>query len=74
MTRIAVVNPATGELVECNIDGLTQVDLEALPLNELICDEVAREFAPCLPEEFLAAYVARVGAVMAGINILGEEN
>ena len=27
--------------------------------------------APCLPEEFLAAYVKRVGAITAGIAIFG---
>ena len=74
MTKIAIVNPATGELIECNVDGLTQAELEALPLNARIYDELAREIAPCLPEEFLAAYVARAGAVIAGITIIGEEN
>ncbi len=33
---------------------------------------VAAEVAPCLPEEFLAAYVIRVGVVKAGLHILGS--
>jgi hypothetical protein len=41
------------------------------PLDDQICEEVAREAAPCLPEEFLAAYVIRVGVVRAGATILG---
>lgn len=71
MARIAVIDPVTGHLVECSIDGLSHAELEALPLDEQICDEVAREIAPCLPEEFLAAYVIRVGVVRAGATILG---
>jgi len=71
MARIAVIDPATGQWVECNIDGLTHAELEALPLDDEICDEVARAIAPCLPEEFLAAYVIRVGVVRAGGGILG---
>jgi hypothetical protein len=71
MARIAVIDPATGQWVECNIDGLTHAELEALPLDDEICDEVARAIAPCLPEEFLAAYVIRVGVVRAGASILG---
>jgi len=53
MTKIAVISPMTGRLVECRIDGLTHAELEALPLDDQICEEVAREVAPCLPEEFL---------------------
>jgi hypothetical protein len=71
MRQIAVINPTTGRLVECRIDGLTHAELEALPLDDQICDEVAREVAPCLPEEFLAAYVIRVGVVRARVTILG---
>jgi hypothetical protein len=71
MTKIAVINPATGCLVECRIDGLTHAELEALPLDDQICEEVARDVAPCLPEEFLAAYVIRVGVMRAGASILG---
>jgi hypothetical protein len=71
MTKIAVVNPTTGQLVECNIEGLTHAELEALALDDQVCDEVAREVAPCLPEEFLAAYVIRVGVVKAGVTVLG---
>ncbi len=71
MARIAVIDPTTGQWVECSIDGLTHAELESLPLDDQICDEVAREIAPCLPEEFLAAYVNRVGVVRAGASILG---
>jgi hypothetical protein len=71
MTKIAVINPATGAWVECSIDGLTHTELAALPLDDQICEEVARDVAPCLPEEFLAAYVIRVGVVRAGASILG---
>jgi hypothetical protein len=71
MARIAVIDPTNGQLVECSIDGLTHAELEALPLDDQICEEVAREVAPCLPEEFLAAYVIRVGIVKAGASILG---
>ena len=71
MTKIAVINPTTGRLVECRIDALTHAELEGLPLDDQICEEVAREVAPCLPEEFRAAYVIRVGIVRAGASILG---
>ena len=71
VARIAVIDPTTGQLIECSIDGLTHAELEALPLEDRICEEVPRELAPCLPEEFLAAYVIRVGVVRAGATILG---
>ena len=70
MTRITLRDPASGDLMDCAIDGLTHDDLAALPLDEQICAEIAKEIAPCLPEEFLAAYVARVGVVGAGLDIL----
>ena len=70
MARIAVIDPTTGQLIDCSIDGLTHAELEALPLEDRICEEVPRELAPCLPEEFLAAYVIRVGVVRAGATIL----
>ena len=72
MTRkILVKHPWSGELVERDITGLTPAELEDYPLDEGICDEIARAIAPCLPEEFLAAYVRRVGAIAAGIVIFG---
>jgi len=70
MTRITLRDPASGYLMDCAIDGLTHDDLAALPLDEQICAEIAKEIAPCLPAEFLAAYVARVGVVGAGLDIL----
>ena len=66
-----MTHPATGEVVECRIDGLTHAELEALPLDEQVCADIARDIAPCLPEEFLAAYVLRVGVARAGISVLG---
>jgi hypothetical protein len=69
--KIVIKNPWSGELVERDISGLTPAELESFPLDEGICDEIARAIAPCLPEEFLAAYVKRVGAITAGIAIFG---
>jgi len=71
MTSITLCDPETGELVECPVTGLTVDDLAAFPLDEQVCAEIARDVAPCLPEEFLVAYVQRVGAVKAGMHILG---
>ena len=62
-----------GQMVERDISGMTPAELEAFPLDEGICDEIARAIAPCLPEEFLAAYVKRVGAITAGIAIFGAQ-
>jgi hypothetical protein len=69
--KIVIKHPWSGEMVERDISGLTPAELEAYPLDEGICDEIARAIAPCLPEEFLFAYVERVGAVTAGVMILG---
>jgi len=69
--KIVIKNPWSGEMVERDISGLTPAELESYPLDEGICDEIARAIAPCLPEEFLAAYVKRVGAITAGIAIFG---
>jgi hypothetical protein len=70
MTTIALLDPATSELVDCAFDGITADDLASFPLDEAVCAEIARDVAPCLPEEFLVAYVQRVGVVTAGIHIL----
>ena len=71
--KIVIKNPWSGEMVERDISGLTPAELESYPLDEGICDEIARAIAPCLPEEFLAAYVKRVGAITAGIVIFGAQ-
>jgi len=70
VTSIALRDPATGSIVECAIDGLSPDDLASFPLDEEICAQIARDIAPCLPEEFLAAYVRHVGEVEAGLQIL----
>jgi len=70
MTTITLLDPATSELVACVFDGITADDLASFPLDEAVCAEIARDLAPCLPEEFLIAYVQRVGVVAAGIHIL----
>jgi hypothetical protein len=70
MTSITLRDPDTGDLMDCAIDGLTSDDLAAFPLDEQVCSDIARDIAPCLPEEFLAAYVARVGVATAGMHIL----
>jgi len=69
MTSIILRDPESGDLLNWAIDGLTHEDLLALPLDDLVCSEIAQEVTPCLPEEFLAAYVARVGVVAAGFHI-----
>jgi len=71
MTCITLRDPISGVLVDCAIDGLTPEDLASFPLDDAICAEIARDVAPCLPEEFLAAYVQRVGVATASLHILG---
>jgi hypothetical protein len=70
-TTIVVQNPYSRRLERYDIGGLTPDELEALPLDDRVCEEVAIAVAPCLPEEFLAAYVIRVGVVEAGKTIIG---
>jgi len=72
MTTIVVQNPRSRVLERYDIAGLTPEELEVLPLDERVCNEVAAARAPCLPEEFLAAYVLRVGVVEAGRQIVGD--
>ena len=69
MTTITLFDPATRALVLCALDGITADDLASFPLDEAVCAEIARDVAPCLPEEFLVAYVQRVGVVKAGLHI-----
>ena len=69
--KVVVRNPWSGRFVERDIAGLTSAELESYSLDERVCDEIARAIAPCLPEEFLAAYVRRVGAINAGLAIFG---
>ena len=70
-TTIVVQNPYSRKLERYDIGRLTLEELQALPLDERICAEVSAAVAPCLPEEFLAAYVIRVGVVEAGQQIIG---
>jgi hypothetical protein len=71
MTTIVIQNPYSRGLERYDIGGLTPEELQALPLDDRVCEEVAAAVAPCLPEEFLAAYVIRVGVVEAGQTIIG---
>jgi len=71
-TTIVVQNPHSRKLERYDIGGLTPEELQALPLDERVCIEISAAMAPCLPEEFLAAYVVRVGVVEAGRQIIGE--
>jgi hypothetical protein len=71
MTTIVVQNPYSRRLERYDIGGLSPDELKALPLDDRVCEEVAAAVAPCLPEEFLAAYVIRVGVVEAGQTIIG---
>ena len=71
MTSITLRDPASGALMDFTIDGLTPDDLAAFPLDDSVCAQIAQELAPCLPEEFLAAYVQRVGVATASLHILG---
>ena len=70
MAVITLCDPATGQLVDCSIDGITADELASFPLDEAVCAEIARDVAPCLPEEFLVAYVQSVGVAKAGLHIL----
>ena len=51
-------------------DGITPDDIALFPLDDAVCAEIARDLAPCLPEEYLAAYVQRVGIATASLHIL----
>ena len=70
-TTIVVQNPYSRKLERYDNGGLTPEELQALPLDERVCEEVSAAVAPCLPEEFVAAYVVRVGVVEAGRQIIG---
>jgi hypothetical protein len=69
---IEIANPWTNAYVEHDITDLTQQQLDAYPLDEELCNELAGEMAPCSPAEFLRAYVDRVGGVEAGRVIIGS--
>ena len=70
MTSITLCDPVSGAPVDLAIDGLSPDDLASFPLDDAVCSEIAKELAPCLPEEFLAAYVQRVGVATASLHIL----
>ena len=74
MTSITLTNPWTGRIVERDITGLTQDQLDAYAqvMDDDICNALAREMAPCTPEDYLAAYCERVGPDAAGIVVLGS--
>lgn len=74
MTTITITNPWSGALVERDITGLSQEALDGYVavMDDDVCEQVARDLAPCLPEEFLAEYCRRVGPHAAGIVVLGS--
>lgn len=73
MTTITIINPVSGAVVDYDITGLTQDQLDeyALYMDTDTREAVNSAVAPCTPEAFLAEYVSRVGAEAAGIIILG---
>jgi hypothetical protein len=48
-TTIVVQNPYSRKLERYDIGGLTPEELQALPLDDGVCEEVAAAVAPCLP-------------------------
>ncbi len=72
MTTITLINPWSGAQVERDITDLRQEQLDAYPLDEEVCAELAAQIAPCTPAEVLAAYVEQVGAEAAGVAIIGS--
>jgi hypothetical protein len=73
-TTITIANPWTGAIVERDITGLTQhqLDAYAVVMDSEACEAVARELAPCSPEAFLARYTEIVGAQAAGVVVIGS--
>lgn len=75
MTTITVTNPWTKQVLQRDITGLTQQQLDAYAQvmtdesREAINDEVGDD---CTPESWLAAWAARVGADEAGRIIIGS--
>lgn len=69
---ITLVNPWSRAVVERDITDLTQNQLDAYPLDEDVCAELAAAIAPCTPAQFLEAYVDRVGPEAAGVLIIGS--
>ena len=69
---VTLINPWSGATVERDITTLSQAQLDAYPLDEDVCNELAAAMAPCTPPEFLAAYVERVGPEAAGVSIIGS--
>src|ERR1700719_3814736 len=51
-TTIVVVNPYSRKLERYDIGGLTPEELQALPLDERICEEISTAIARCPPEKF----------------------
>ena len=74
MTIITLQNPWSGAIIDMDITGLDERTLLSYlkVADEEICEKLNRDLAPCLPEEFLAAYVDRVGMETAGRVILGS--
>ena len=70
MTSITLRDPVSGALMDFAIDGLSPDELASFPLDDSVCAEIAKDLAPCLPEEFLAAYVQRVGVATASLHVL----
>jgi hypothetical protein len=73
-TTITITNPCTNALVEQDISGITQAELDAYSglMDAELREQLHAALAPCTPAEYLAAWVAAVGADEAGRVILGS--
>lgn len=73
MTTITVINPWSGATLHLDITGLTQAALDSYAerMDDDVREALHDALAPCTPEDYLAAYVERVGAVAAGVLLLG---
>jgi hypothetical protein len=73
-TTIQIINPWSGAVVNHDITGLTEAQLDAYAqvMDDEIREALHSSLAPCKPEEFLAAYVERVGPEEGGRIVLGS--
>lgn len=68
---IDLINPWSGVCVRRDVTNITDDEIQGYALDADVCEQV-RVPADATPGEWLAAYVAIVGAETAGAQIIGS--
>lgn len=74
VVRVAVINPFSQEVTFVDVGEITQAQLDFWSrfMDDDLREELHAELAPCTPQEFVVAWLERVGPEEAGKIVHGS--